>query len=165
MRFSLNNSATNRNFGTGFSPFVRARRCAHFEKKSWQNLYWLPRYSSRSTEDDDFPGFFHCFTAYKLIFLFNGLESRVGDFFIVCATSRAFFIVKTVWENSKRLLRYAMFPVESWWIKSWYSLIFYQLSLGFNFCSDYSKRVVHQQDLISTTESPGKSCCWWWWWW
>ena len=40
MRFSLNNSATNRNFGTGSSPFVRARRCAHFEKKNWCQIFF-----------------------------------------------------------------------------------------------------------------------------
>ena len=83
------------------------------KKKSGQNSYWLPRYSSRRTEDDDFPGFFHCFTANNWILLFNGLEFGVGDFFIVCRISRASFVVQTVLQNSKRLPRYSMFPEES----------------------------------------------------
>ena len=49
---------------------------------------------------EDFAAFFHCFSANKLLFLFNGLEFRVVDFFIVCRILRASFLVQTVLQNS-----------------------------------------------------------------
>ena len=100
--------------------------------------------------------FFHCFTTNKLIFLFDGLESWIGDFFIVCRIPRAFFIVQTVWQNSKWLLRY--FPWNLDEFNDDILSFFISLQPRFKFIKKSCSSVIF-------TGKPGggnKCCCWYW---